>query len=111
MAAGSSTSPTSSSAFAAASAFLHITNGDSVVRGFEEAQLDGAYLPWRDVLFEGPVPRAELDALTPIRVAFFAAGGMPHETALAEFRARDDRLRAFRQHGEVVLWFEHDLTD
>jgi hypothetical protein len=92
--------------------FLHITNGESVVCGFEDAGLEGDYLSWIDLLYEGPVPTADLDELAPIRARFHTgAAGRSYEAVLADFRARDDSLKAFRRHVEVVLWFEHDLTD
>ncbi len=33
---------------------LHITNGESVIHSFAAARLEGAYLSWLDVLYEGP---------------------------------------------------------
>jgi len=35
---------------------LHITNGDATLRLMGPAGLPGEFLPWRDVLHEGPVP-------------------------------------------------------
>ena len=34
---------------------LHVLNGDSTLRGFEESGLDGDVMIWREVLSEGPV--------------------------------------------------------
>jgi hypothetical protein len=93
---------------------LHITNGDSVVSTFRQARLPGAYLPWRDVLHDGPVPETpglcELSDVRAQSVADFFRGDS-HEKIRAEFLARDQALKDFRRHEEVVLWFEHDLYD
>ncbi|MFT5259965.1 MAG: hypothetical protein ACI9J2_001341 [Saprospiraceae bacterium] len=35
---------------------FNITNGDSAVNLMREGALPGVYLPWRDVLHDGPVP-------------------------------------------------------
>jgi uncharacterized protein DUF1835 len=92
---------------------LHITNGDSVVATFRQVKFPGVYLPWRDVLHDGPVPQTEtLSGLSDIRaqaLADFGAGAYPSiRTGFAE---RDQALENFRKHEEVVLWFEHDLYD
>lgn len=91
---------------------LHITNGESVIRGFQEAQLEGAYLSWTDLLYEGPVPQLPLDELSPVRARFIAdIGWKSYEKALTGLSSRNETLKSFRRYGEVVLWFEHDLTD
>jgi hypothetical protein len=52
---------------------LHITNGDNTVALMREVGLRGVYLPWRDLLHEGPVP-ADLDLpeLSKLRARFIA---------------------------------------
>ena len=35
---------------------LNITNGDCAVETMKKANIAGLFLPWRDVLHEGPVP-------------------------------------------------------
>jgi hypothetical protein len=35
---------------------LNITNGDSTVEIMEKVGILGEFLPWREVLHEGPVP-------------------------------------------------------
>src|SRR6185436_13809586 len=91
---------------------LHITNGDSVLAGFREGSIPGTYLPWRDVLHDGAVPQTStLEALSEIRAGVLAGPGLPDEELRASFAERDRTLAAFRDHDEVVLWFEHDLYD
>jgi hypothetical protein len=92
---------------------LHITNGDEAARRIAAAGVGGEVLPWRDVLHEGPVPEAlSLDELRPVRARFIAEQGWGEfDDVLREFACRDAMLAASRQHGEVVLWFEHDLYD
>lgn len=92
---------------------LHITNGDSVVGTFRQVRFPGVYLPWRDVLHDGPVPQtATLSELSDVRaqaLADFGAGD--YEDLRAGFAARDKVLEDSSKHEEVVLWFEHDLYD
>ncbi len=92
---------------------LHITNGDAAVAVMAAAGITGEILPWRDVLHEGPVPGGlALEALSEIRAGFIAESGWGERAAVEnDFRERDTRLAAFREHEEVVLWFEHDLYD
>lgn len=92
---------------------LHITNGDSVVGTFRQVKFPGAYLPWRDVLHDGPVPQtATLEELSDVRAQALASFGWGALDQLREgFAARDLALAGFRKQDEVVLWFEHDLLD
>jgi hypothetical protein len=92
---------------------LHITNGDSVVNTFRQLKLPGAYLPWRDVLHDGPVLQTStLTELSDIRAQALAGfGSGSYDKIRAEFSARDQALKDFRKYEEVVLWFEHDLFD
>jgi hypothetical protein len=91
---------------------LHITNGACAVQVLGRA-VEGAILPWRDVLHEGPVhaglPLAELSRR---RAAFIASAGWGSSSEVLEsFRRRDERLAAAATEDEIVLWFEHDLYD
>ena len=92
---------------------LHITNGDSIVGTFRQVRFPGVYLPWRDILHDGPVPQtATLNELSDIRaqaLASFGAGA--YNEIRADFAARDQALENSAKHEEIVLWFEHDLYD
>ncbi|HEV8193743.1 MAG TPA: DUF1835 domain-containing protein, partial [Ktedonobacterales bacterium] len=92
---------------------LHITNGDSAAIGLRRSGIPGVFLPWRDVLHEGPVPaRLNLDQLSEVRARYIAGEGWStYEDALDEFHSRDAILKRFHDEQEVVLWFEHDLYD
>ena len=91
---------------------LHITNGDSAVEVLSQA-VRGEFLPWRDVLHEGPVRAGlELEALSEERATFIAgAGWAPYEEVRKSFQNRDLAFGKASHHEEVVLWFEHDLYD
>ena len=92
---------------------LHVTNGDAVIDGFRAGQVPGDYLAWRDPLHDGPVPEASsLEALSDIRaraLTDFSWGS--YGDIRSQFTARDRTLAGFRDHDEIVLWFEHDLYD
>jgi hypothetical protein len=93
---------------------LHITNGDSVLTSFSEGKIPGTYLPWRDVLHDGPVPaRDSLEAMSDVRAEYHTGftSGPEYQTARAGYAERDGTLASFADHDELVLWFEHDLYD
>ena len=92
---------------------LHVTNGEAAVASLTAAQLPGAFLPWNDVLHEGPVP-AGLDepTLRATRARFIAdCGWSAYDEVLRALIARDAALDRALDDGEVVLWFEQDLYD
>jgi hypothetical protein len=95
------------------SGMLHITNGDSVAGTLRHTGLPGAVVAWQDVLHEGPVPAGlPLEELSRVRAGFLASPGFGTvEQNAASFAQRDRALAGFRDHEEVVLWFEHDLYD
>jgi len=92
---------------------LHITNGESVISTFRQVRFPGTYLAWNDVLHDGPVPATStLSELSDIRAHALAQfGGGSYEQIRSGFATRDDTLEDFREHQDVVLWFEHDLFD
>lgn len=92
---------------------LHLTNGDHAVGVLRAAELPGSYLPWRDVLHEGPVPAGmNLPNLSRLRSEFIASCGWGKPADLSrQFLARDAALEASINEDEVVLWFESDLYD
>src|SRR6185295_9324795 len=92
---------------------LHITNGDMAVGVLRAAELPGTFLPWRDVLHDGPVPAGlSLPQLSRVRVEFIVSCGWGKtEEAGRQFLTRDGTLDASVNEDEAVLWFESDLYD
>jgi hypothetical protein len=91
---------------------LHITNGESVIHSFAAARVEGEYLSWLDVLYEGPVPDLPHEALSDVRARAISDMGWGEQASVrSAFAARDAALTSFRDHDEVVLWFELDLFD
>ncbi len=92
---------------------LNITNGDCAVEIMKKANISGIFLPWRDVLHEGPVPdNLSLEELSKVRAQFIVerSWGTP-DKIIESFTQRDDELKYFRKYEKVILWFEHDLYD
>lgn len=92
---------------------LVITNGD-VAGALLRRSLPGTeVLPWRDVLYDGPVPFTDsLSELSEIRADYLASCGWCTPAQLTrDFSARDRGLGASAMFDRVVLWFEHDLFD
>lgn len=93
---------------------LHVTNGDVAAARIGPLVAPEPVLPWRDVLYEGPVPDGlSLEDLSAERARFLASRfRLDPERTLARFRDRDRRFReALRQGDALTLWFEHDLHD
>ena len=88
---------------------LHITNGTSV--SLPQTRLGGTVIYWNDVLHEGPVPEGlSFEEMTRVRGHFLAAFyGLPEPDGC--FEERNQALRGYGEHDEVILWFEHDLYD
>jgi hypothetical protein len=95
------------------SSILNITNGDCAVDVMKKAGIPGIFLPWRDVLHEGPVPgRLSLAALSAVRAKFIADNGWGNvEEVEHSFVERDNLLKSYKEYEKVILWFEHDLYD
>jgi len=92
---------------------LNITNGDSAVNIMKQAGIPGTFLPWRDILHDGPVPAGlSLEELSMVRASFIANRGWgASEAVVQDFRERDIVLKSYVQYEKVILWFEHDLYD
>jgi hypothetical protein len=90
---------------------LHIHNGDSSAGTLKMSDVGGEHLPFRENLMAGPTPQG----LTPadwrsVRARFLAADdGHDEEKCRKDLSDQDEALSRFRDHEEVVLWFEHDL--
>ena len=91
---------------------LIITNGDSAAALLAEAGRSGTILPWRDVLYEGPIVGGAIEACSSVRAGFLAARfGIDLAEVVGEFAARDAAMRAHADFDRIELWFEHDLYD
>jgi len=92
---------------------LNITNGDSAVEIMQQAGIFGEFLPWRDVLHDGPMPDGlTLEELSQVRAKFISDQGWGTlENISASFIERDNTLKSFESYEKVILWFEHDLYD
>ena len=92
---------------------LIITNGDSAVEAIKNCEIAADFIPWRDVLHDGPVPKCDsLDQLSKIRAEFLSnLGWGGFDSILSMFLERDSQIAQFSKYEEVILWFEHDLYD
>jgi hypothetical protein len=93
---------------------LIITNGDSAGGCLKAARLADKIIPWRDILYEGPVPITDdLASLSRIRGQFIVESHWAGLGADANevFAERDTEIAAHTEFDRVSLWFEHDLCD
>jgi len=92
---------------------LNITNGDCAVEIMKKAEIPGVFLPWRDVLHDGPVPEnLSLEELSEVRTQFIIGRNWgAAENIRKSFVERDNELKCYGKYEKVILWFEHDLYD
>ena len=92
---------------------LNITNGDCAVEIMQKANIPGVFLPWQDVLHDGPVPEGlSLDELSEVRAKFIIERGWGTADNIKRlFIERNNTLKSVEKFEKVTLWFEHDLYD
>ncbi|OYX14303.1 MAG: hypothetical protein B7Z15_04390 [Rhizobiales bacterium 32-66-8] len=92
---------------------LVVTNGDSAVERLKAGGVQGHFLPWRDMLHDGPVPDDDrLEMVADVRAEFLAeALGLDFAEVRADFAERDAQIQINIAFQDVELWFEHDLYD
>jgi len=91
---------------------LHILNGDAARMGIEQSGIPGQFVVWPDILYEGPTPLATGEEWIAARAGHLS--GVVDDTNddfVEGYRRNDAALESFRDHDEVVFWFEHDLFD
>ncbi len=91
---------------------LHVTNGDSAAGLLRRSGIPGDVLAWPDVLHEGPTPAEHGAVWRHARARFLhETGGGAFEHILRDYERGDAALDRYREHDELVLWFERDLFD
>jgi hypothetical protein len=90
---------------------LHIHNGNSTAGTARNSNIPGAHLAWREALVCGPVcgELGEADFLETRARHLSTAYAVDLDRVRSELREQHQALASFRDHEEVVLWFEHDL--
>lgn len=92
---------------------LNITNGDCAVEIMKKADIPGVFLPWRDVLHDGPAPKKlSLEELSQVRAEFIISRGWGTSKDIKrDFIERDNTLKSSDKYEKIILWFEYDLYD
>ena len=90
---------------------LHLHNGDSSANTAKQSSLPGEHFAWREALIEGPTPAGlEGEEWRRVRARHLSeAYGVDIHECERGLLAQENKLAAFSNHDEVVLWFEHDL--
>jgi len=92
---------------------LHITDGESVAGTLRQSAVSGQVSVYGDLMNEGPAP-AGLDGeqWREARAPFLASAfDLDLDDARQYLKQCDDALAAFTHHEEVVLWFDHRLSN
>ena len=92
---------------------LNITNGDCAVTALKRAGVQGAFLPWRDVLHIGPLLAGDLlGRFEQSRVLFLSQYfDLSKQQVEAQFYSRRELLEDLSRYDTIRLWFEYDLYD
>ncbi|MEP6568844.1 MAG: RNA polymerase subunit sigma-24 [Acidobacteriota bacterium] len=91
---------------------LHIHNGDASANIAKQSSLPGEHFAFREALIDGPIPAEvkDVNAFKLIRARHLSdAYGVDPKQGLRDLTAQEAKLASFREHDEVVLWFEYDL--
>ncbi|AMR30694.1 hypothetical protein A0256_04285 [Mucilaginibacter sp. PAMC 26640] len=88
---------------------LHVLNGDATLAGFQQADIDGDIMIWREVLSEGPVSRNVQSAKfwqdrSEWICAAFAETPDNYSTGVV-----NQLEKLAEPYEEINLWFEYDL--
>jgi hypothetical protein len=80
--------------------------------GLERSGIPGEVVVWPDILYEGPTPLATGEEWIAARTGHLTSVADSTSDEIAErYRRNDAALESFRDHDEVIFWFEHDLFD
>lgn len=80
--------------------------------GIEQSGIPGRFVVWPDILYEGPTPLATGEEWIAARTAhLIGVSDHSSQDVAARYRRDDAALESFREHDEVIFWFEHDLFD
>ena len=88
---------------------LHILNGDSAFALFQQANIPGEVMIWRELLSEGPVNEdISKDSFWEKRQEYVESNfqGNSYKTYVM---AEMEKLQHLNYFSEIVLWFEYDL--
>ncbi|MUP45697.1 DUF1835 domain-containing protein [Gramella sp. BOM4] len=89
---------------------LHIINGDSLTEQFQELNIPGDLVVWRELLCEGPTLQEIDKEFYKIRKRFLKqAYQISAENYEERFIAEVKKLDTIESYDNVVLWFEFDL--
>ncbi len=89
---------------------LHIHNGDASADVAKQSSLPGEHFAFREALIDGPTPSGLSQSnWRQIRARHLSESYGVNEECVSELSAQEAKLATFREHEEVVLWFEHDL--
>lgn len=96
---------------------LHITGDMKTAKHIEASLVSESggfdhYLTWQDALYEGPID-AEIDLaqLSQLRADYFVDIEWAARNEIdTRYQVRNDKLLAYADYHEVILWFDHDLN-
>ena len=90
---------------------LHILNGSSTEETLRRSTITGDLFSFRDALISGPAPKALDDSIWHRTRAehLSKSYGVNYDECEKDLYKQSESLSSFKNHDEVVLWFEHDL--
>lgn len=89
---------------------LHIHNGDSAANTAKQTSLPGEHVAFRESLITGPTSSEVGTDWRALRARHLSSAyGVDQNKCAQDLKAQEEKLTTFREHDEVVFWFEHDL--
>lgn len=87
---------------------LQILNGDATLFVFNQTQIEGDILVWREILADGPLSNINLWELRSDWICkTFGENAINYQQKVI---TEVEKLSNLEQYDEVILWFEYDLT-
>jgi Domain of unknown function (DUF1835) len=90
---------------------LHILNGSSTEETLRGSTITGELFSFRDALISGPATRTLDESIwRRTRAEHLSKSyGVNYDECERDLYKQSETLRSFKNHDEIVLWFEHDL--
>jgi len=88
---------------------LHILNGDSTLKGFEQTGLEGDTMVWREVLSEGPLEENISSGSFWKKRQDWICGSLTETPEGYQEKMLDQLTKLGGEYDEINLWFEFDL--
>ena len=87
----------------------HVLPGDSLVKSFEETNVEGKLIVCRECLIDGDVKATSLEEFWQVREKYLTSYEKPKNFYVENVKSEFEKLLNLNEKDEVNLWFEYEL--